>query len=227
MNYWIQHGLVLLGGEKMSKSTKLFFLIEDVCQVRRIRTRSATTCCPRTSAVRSSSARSVWQEAGIALSRLQATAAALREAAGPPPDAPADPFPPGLDPEPGVPRGDGGVPRGAEGRLQLRARDRPPLRPARGSEPPPGRCRPRARRRTTVREGQMVFHHLAGPAGTQPAARRGRRRFRRRCRRWSDERAEARQSKDWAKADLLRQEILAQGFLVEDKGGKSDVRSCR
>ncbi len=29
--FWVQNGLVLLGGEKMSKSTKHFFLIEDVC----------------------------------------------------------------------------------------------------------------------------------------------------------------------------------------------------
>ncbi len=31
-NFWVQNGLVLLGGEKMSKSTRHFFLIEDVCE---------------------------------------------------------------------------------------------------------------------------------------------------------------------------------------------------
>ncbi|MBD3162516.1 MAG: cysteine--tRNA ligase [Candidatus Eisenbacteria bacterium] len=31
-NFWVHNGLVMLGGEKMSKSTKHFFLIEDVCQ---------------------------------------------------------------------------------------------------------------------------------------------------------------------------------------------------
>ena len=32
-NFWVEHGLVFLGGEKMSKSTRHFFLIEDICRV--------------------------------------------------------------------------------------------------------------------------------------------------------------------------------------------------
>ena len=43
-DFWMHNGLVNLAGEKMSKSTKLYFLIEDIAQGRRARGWSASTC---------------------------------------------------------------------------------------------------------------------------------------------------------------------------------------
>jgi len=87
VNYWVQHGLVLLGGEKMSKSTKLFFLIEDICRVTDPSTvRFYLLSTHFRSPIEFNEERLA--EAGIALSRLQATAAGVaggrRPAAGRP-----------------------------------------------------------------------------------------------------------------------------------------------
>ena len=42
-----------------------------------------------------------------------------------------------------------------------------------------------------------------------------------------DERTEARGRKDWGRADQIRQELLGRGYLVEDREGRSFVRSSR
>jgi cysteinyl-tRNA synthetase len=224
VNYWIQHGLLLLGGEKMSKSTKLFFLIEDVCQVAHPDTvRYYLLSTHFRSPIEFSEERLA--EAGVALARLQATAAALCAAAGPPPRLASEPFPPEKIQDLEI-RGvmekflealqdDFNSARAIGNLFDLsRFLNRHLALPASGEK------------EATMREGQMVLHHLADLIGlnllpinelvTPPDVMR-----------LVEDRAEARRSKDWAKADLLRQDILARGFLVEDKGGKSEVRPCR
>jgi cysteinyl-tRNA synthetase len=224
VNYWIQHGLLLLGGEKMSKSTKLFFLIEDVCQVAHPDTvRYYLLSTHFRSPIEFSEERLA--EAGVALARLQSTAAALCAAVGVPPRLTAEPFPPEKIHDLEI-RGvmekfiealqdDFNSARAIGNLFDLsRFLNRHLALPASGEK------------EATIKEGQMVLHHLADLVGlnllpldelaTPPDVMR-----------LVEDRAEARRSKDWAKADLLRQDILARGFLVEDKSGKSEVRPCR
>ncbi len=224
VNYWIQHGLLLLGGEKMSKSTKLFFLIEDVCQVAHPDTvRYYLLSTHFRSPIEFSEERLA--EAGVALSRLQATAAAICQAGGPPPVLTTEPFPAGEIRNLEI--------RGAmEGFLEALKDD---FNSARAIGNLFDLCRLLNRqlalpasdeKEATVREGQMVLHHLADLIGINllpirelvipPEVLK-----------LVEARSAARQAKDWARADLLRQEILAKGFLVEDKSGKSEVRPCR
>lgn len=42
-----------------------------------------------------------------------------------------------------------------------------------------------------------------------------------------DQRAEARMAKDWARSDVLRDEMLTHGFIVEDRNGSQTVRKAR
>jgi cysteinyl-tRNA synthetase len=224
VNYWIQHGLLLLGGEKMSKSTKLFFLIEDVCQVAHPDTvRYYLLSTHFRSPIEFSEERLA--EAGVALARLQATAAAVCLVAGRPPSLSAEPFPPGKIHNPEI-RGvmenflealqdDFNSARAIGNLFDLsRFLNRHLAMPASGEK------------ESTIREGQMVLHHLADLVGLNllPASELV---VPPDVMKLVEDRAEARRSKDWARADLLRQEISAKGFLVEDQGGKSEVRPCR
>jgi len=224
VNYWVQHGLVLLGGEKMSKSTKLFFLIEDICRVTEPATvRFYLLSTHFRSPIEFNEER--LQEAGIALSRLQASAAQMREVVGPPPADIAEPFPPSslqnqefrvsmerfleaLQDDFNSARAIGHLFDLSRGLNRLMAQ------PAGGAK------------EEAIREGQRVFHHLGSILGLRlepgkeievPAAIQA----------LVDERAEARSRRDWTRADQLRQEILSRGFIVEDKEGKSYARPCR
>jgi len=223
-NFWVEHGLVFLGGEKMSKSTRHFFLIEDICRVTHPDTvRFYLLSTHFRSQIDFSEER--LSEAGIALGRLQSTAQALAEAAGPPPGACGEPFSPdrlrnpefraAMERSLEALRDDFNSARAIGHLFELsRLLNRELAAPSSGEK------------EERVREGQMLFHHLGDLMGirllvkqtdTVPAE----------VARLVEERAEARRNRDWARADALRQEILQHGYLVEDKEGKSTVRSCR
>jgi cysteinyl-tRNA synthetase len=224
VNYWVQHGLVLLGGEKMSKSTKHFFLIEDICRITDPATvRFYLLSTHFRSPIEFNEER--LQEAGIALSRLRASAKALREAVGP---AGSDIGDREAISSVSYPEYRGAVDRFVDA-LQddfnsaraigylfdlARGLNRVLAQPSSGAK------------EDLVRQGQRVFHHLGDllgidleprAEGEAPEA----------VRRLVDDRAAARDRKEWARADQIRQEILGLGYLVEDKEGKSIVRPVR
>ena len=226
VNFWTHHGLVFLGGEKMSKSTKHFFLIEDICRVTHPDTvRFYLLSTHFRSPIDFSEERLA--EAGIALSRLRATAEALREAAGPPPGACASTEPLPADrlqnPEHRAAlerfldalQDDFNSARALGHLFELsRLLNRDLAGPAGGDK------------ERRIREGQLLFHHLADLVGIRLLVERSEE-IPPEVQALADERTEARRTKDWARADALRQEILNRGFLVEDKEGRSVVRSCR
>ncbi len=224
VNYWIHHGLLLLGGEKMSKSTKHFFLIEDICRIADPATvRFYLLSTHFRSPIDFSEER--LQEAGIALSRLQTTAEAMRDAIGDPPCDLETPFPASDIRHPEF--------RGAMERFLAALQD--DFNSARStghlfeltrsinrvlSEPASGA------KEEQLREGQRVFHHLGNLLGLtlfpnkdvdvpQDVADLARRR------------CAAREAKNWALADELRQEILDRGFVLEDKCGETILRPCK
>jgi cysteinyl-tRNA synthetase len=224
VNFWTQHGLVFLGGEKMSKSTKHFFLIEDICKVTHPDTvRFYLLSTHFRSQIDFSEERLA--EAGVALGRLQATAEALREAAGAPPTSTAEPFPPERLEHPeyraamerflDALRDDFNSARAVGYLFELsRVLNRELAGPASGEK------------ERRVREGQMVYHHLADLVGLNLSPRNTIE-VPAEVLRLVEERSEARRQKQWARADELRQQILELGFLVEDKGGASAAKSCR
>jgi cysteinyl-tRNA synthetase len=224
VNFWMQHGLVFLSGEKMSKSTKHFFSVEDICKVAHPdHVRFYLLSTHFRSQIDFSEERLA--EAGVALGRLQATAEAMEEAAGPPAAATGEPLDPARLDHPeyraalerflDALRDDFNSARAIGHLFDLsRLLHRELAAPASGEK------------EARVRQGQALFHHLADLLGVRllvpktdevPAA----------VLRLVEERAEARARRDWARADALRQEILGLGYLVEDKEGKSTVRSCR
>ena len=224
VNYWVQHGLVLLGGEKMSKSTKLFFLIEDVCKITDPSTvRFYLLSTHFRSPIEFTEER--LQEAGIALSRLQATSAALAESAGPPPSDLSTPidlnslknleFRGAMERFLEALQDDFNSARAIGYLFDLsRSLNRTLALPSSGEK------------EEMIREGQLVFHHLGGLIGINlnppkdleipPEIQR-----------LADERTDARLRKDWGRADQIRQELLSRGYLVEDREGRSFVRSSR
>jgi cysteinyl-tRNA synthetase len=224
VNYWVQHGLVLLGGEKMSKSTKLFFLIEDVC---RITDPSVVRFYLLSTHFRSpiEFTEERLEEAGIALSRLQAAAAAMKEAAGDPPADLSAPVPPGSIKHPELRESlerfldamqDDFNSAKATGHLfdLARAINRVLGQSSSGAK------------EDVVREGQMVFHHLGGLLGLDLLPRKEAE-IPSDILRLAEERTEARRNKEWGRADQIRQEIASRGFVVEDREGKSVVRPAK
>ncbi len=221
--FWVQNGLVLLGGEKMSKSTKHFFLIEDVCarvdpKVVRFYLLSTHFRSP----IEFNEERLA--EAGQALARLTGALDAATEAIGP--------MAAGVTDGP-VDSAEAGSPEALEAiRLFEESMDddfnsakalghlfdlaRGINRWVAAEETP--------ERRRALEGGRRVLLELAGvlgidllarpeicevPAAVQDLVRR---------------RTEARSRKEWAEADLLRQQILAAGYVVEDKESRTIVR---
>ena len=217
-SFWIQNGLVLLGGEKMSKSTKLFFLIEDICKVADP-ARCASTSSPPTSAARSSSAKSACRRPGSPWRRLQATAAALREAAGPPPRDITDRADRDGDLPPEI---RGAIDRFLEA-LQddfnsaraigilfdlSRSLNRLLAQPVSGDN------------EDLIRQGQLVPSITWDALSVSNLVPKSDAAIPDAILKLAEERAEARRQRDWARADQFRQEILNRGYLVEDKAGR-------
>jgi cysteinyl-tRNA synthetase len=221
--YWVQNGLVLLGGEKMSKSTKHFFLIEDVCEKvdpRVVRFYLLSTHFR--SPIEFNEERLA--EADQALSRLTGALDAAEEALGP------------LD------RAAVGRPVSAEAAGSDEARTAIRLfeesmdddfnsAKALGHLFDLARAMNRwvaAGERSSTREaldgGRRVLVDLTGALGIDLLARPEVCEVPAAVRDLIDKRAEARASRNWSEADRLRQEILAAGYIVEDKEGRTSVR---
>lgn len=213
---WVHNGLVTLGGEKMSKSTKHFFLIEDLLQrVDADTVRFYLLSTHYRSPIEFNEERLA--EAGVAFARLRATANALREAVGDPPQDLSEPIPVdsvGHDEVRTSFRGfldamrDDFNSARAFGHLfdMSRTINRELGEAATGSQA------------ARLQEAQRVFHHLgdflglnlsAGVAETAPAAVEA----------LAAARAAARSARDWARADALRDEIATHGYSVEDREG--------
>ncbi|MBM3286785.1 MAG: cysteine--tRNA ligase [Candidatus Eisenbacteria bacterium] len=222
-NYWVQNGLVLLGGEKMSKSTKHFFLIEDVCskvdpRVVRFYLQSTHFRSP----IEFSEERLA--EAEQALGRLTGALDAAAEALGPlPPDAVDQPTAPE----------DAGSDEAREAiRLYTEAMD-----DDFNSAKAMGHLFDLARavnrwcaagqgnaEREAIEGGRRVLVDLSRAMGVDLLSRPDR------CEAPPEVldlvrlRGEARARKDWAEADRLRKEILQAGYIVEDREGRTTVR---
>ena len=214
---WTHNGLVTLGGEKMSKSTQHFFLIEDLFErVDPDTIRFYLLSTHYRSPIEFSEER--LSEAGIAFGRLRATAQSLRETLGEPPsrEEVAEPMRPEAVADPEL-RGtlalflssmqDDFNTAKAQGHLfeLCRLLNRFLAEPSSGTKD------------DKVREGARIFHHLGDFLGLElrevkevpvPAEVEA----------LAAERVEARKSKDWARADQIRDELAAQGWTVEDKG---------
>jgi cysteinyl-tRNA synthetase len=221
VNYWVQNGLVLLGGEKMSKSTKHFFLIEDVCS--RVEPRIVRFYLLSThfrSPIEFSEERLA--EAGVGLGRLTGALDAAAEALGTVLTIP----------EVAVTMEDAGTP---EARETIRAfhesmEDDFNSAKAIGHLFDLARCinrwtseRETGEQRAAVEGATRVLLDLSGalgldlltrqelciPSGVEDLAR---------------QRTEARARKDWKEADRLRDAILAEGYILEDREGRTIVR---
>ncbi len=81
-----------------------------------------------------------------------------------------------------------------------------------------------AETRQAVEGGRRVLIDLAGVLGIDLLARPEVCEVPAAVQELVGKRAEARANKDWAEADRLRKEILAAGYIVEDKDGRSNVR---
>ncbi len=220
-NFWVHNGLVLLDGVKMSKSTKHFFLAEEISNLAEPATiRFYLLSTHYRSPIDFSQER--LDEAGVAFSRIRQTAEALGATAGAP----------GAD-EPIVAESlfDGEIKRayldfrasieddfnsaGALGHLfgLSRTLNRMLAEPASGQK------------EARVREGNRVFHHLVNLLGLNvkppevevPSDILA----------MADARGEARRAKDWARADALRKELTDRGWTLEDRDGKTIVRPLR
>jgi cysteinyl-tRNA synthetase len=221
--YWVQNGLVLLGGEKMSKSTKHFFLIEDVCakvdpRVVRFYLLSTHFRSP----IEFNEER--LSEADQALSRLTGALDAAAEALGPfdraTVEQPIRPEAAGSDDARNAIRlfeesmDDDFNSAKALGHLfdLARAMNR---WVAAGESPSTKEALEGGRRVLVDLAGALGIDLLARPEVCEvPAA----------VREMIEKRGEARASRNWGEADRLRQEILAAGYIVEDKDGRTNVR---
>jgi cysteinyl-tRNA synthetase len=220
---WVHNGLVTLGGEKMSKSTKHFFLIEDILghldpDVIRFYLLSTHYRSP----IEFSEER--LGEAGIAFGRLRATADSLREVYStlPSQEELRRPLPLEEVADPDV--------RAIAGLFLEALQDDFNAAKAQGhlfelsrlinrilAEPSSGA------KESRVGEAMRWFFHLGDILGLNlreakteeiPAE----------IQKLADERLLARQQKNWARADELRDEIASRGWLVEDKAGRSILR---
>ena len=222
VNFWVQNGLVLLGGEKMSKSTKHFFLIEDVAarvEPRVIRFYLLSTHFR--SPIDFSEER--LDEAAQALGRLtgalDAAAEALGAPAGPPPEQPIRPEDAGSE----------------EARETIRLYNESMdddfnCAKAMGHLFDLARAinrwaadRESADSRGALSQGRVVLLDLASALGLDLITRRELT-VPTRVEELVRLRGEARARKEWAEADRLRKMILAEGFVLEDKADRTIVR---
>jgi cysteinyl-tRNA synthetase len=224
VNYWVQNGLVLLGGEKMSKSTKHFFLIEDVCT--RVEPRIVRFYLLSThfrSPIEFSEERLA--EAAVGLDRLTGALDAAAEILGGMPDRPEQP----------VTKEDAGS---TEAREAMRAfheamEDDFNSAKAIGHLFDLARCinrwsaeRESSERRAAVQGAARVILDLAGVLGLDLLTRQEL------CipsavEELARQRTDARARKDWKEADRLRDAILAEGYVLEDREGRTIVRLNR
>jgi cysteinyl-tRNA synthetase len=223
VNFWVQNGLVLLGGEKMSKSTKHFFLIEDVCvrvEPRVIRFYLLSTHFR--SPIEFSEER--LGEAAQALGRLTGALDAAGEILGPlasRPDQPVRPEDAGSDDARQVIRefneamDDDFNSAKAMGHLfeLARAVNRWVAAPEDGET------------RAALTQGRLVLVDLAADLGLDLLAR-PEICVPPRVEELAQRRRDARARKEWAEADRLRQEILAEGYVLEDKADRTIIRPC-
>jgi len=223
VNYWVQNGLVLLGGEKMSKSTKHFFLIEDVCtQVEPRIVRFYLLSTHFRSPIEFSHER--LSEAAVGLGRLTGALDAAAEILGPAPavDAPVTPAEAGSE----------------EGREAIRL-----FHEAMDDDFNSARAlghlfdlarainrwsadRESVEGRQALEGGRRVMLDLAGVLGLDLLTRQEI------CLPSQIEdliaqRGAARVRKDWAEADRLRQAIQDAGYVIEDRDGRTTVRPSR
>lgn len=222
-NFWVHNGLVLLDGSKMSKSTKHFFLAEEISKIADPSTiRFYLLSTHYRSPIDFSQDR--LNEAGVAFGRIRAVADSLRETLGEPPAGVNDP----VDPN-SVQNGefrealvgfrasveDDFNSAGALGHLFTLSRNLNRM----AAEPASGEKEAR------LREGQRVFHHLSNLLGLDLAARELD--VPERVKVLARERTEARAAKDWSRADAIRKEMADLGWVAEDRGGESVLKPLR
>ena len=217
--FWVENGMVNLGGEKMSKSTRHFFLIEDVLRefdadVVRFYLQSTHYRSP----IDWSEER--LREAGTAYARLKdALAKSVRAPEGAPAaDAASSPlaretaalaarFEEAMDDDLNVAR--------AQGHLFELAKEinRVADAPASG-----------AADRAAVVDAGRALRRLGGIIGLFQGADEEEAEVPESVQMLVRQRDEARVEKDWKRADQLRDEILASGYLLEDAKGGTRAR---
>jgi len=226
VDYWVHNGLVLLGGEKMSKSTKHFFLVEDVCakvdpRVVRFYLLSTHFRSP----IEFSEERLA--EAELALARLAGAMEAANEVLGPlhweRGQGPVSPEDAGSD----------------EARETIRLFEEAMdddfnSAKALGHVFDLARClnrwaggRESAERRAGLEGGRRVLLDLTDVLGIDLMAPKGVCEIPPAVEELVRQRAAARERMDWAEADLLRKAILEAGYILEDSKERTIVRSKR
>jgi cysteinyl-tRNA synthetase len=222
VDFWVENGMVNLGGEKMSKSTKHFFLIEDVLRefepdVVRFylqsthyrspiewneeRLREAGTAYARLRDAIAKSARAEGMaEGGVAsMSRLSAAAAAL-----------AATFEEAMDDDFNAAR--------AQGHLFELAKEI-----NRVADSPDATADDRA----AVADAGKTLQRLGSIIGLFGAPEVPEEEATEAIQALVRQRDEARVQKDWKRADQLRDEILALGYVLEDAKGGTQARRKR
>ncbi len=221
VNFWVQNGLVNLGGEKMSKSTKHFMLIEDVCA--RIEPRVIRFYLLAThfrSPIDFGDDR--LEEAAQALGRLTGALDAAVEVLGPmegPPQGPISLEDAGSEEARQAIRDFGDSMdddfNSAKGIGHLFELARAINRWATSRETP--------EIRESLRRGLDVLVDLASDLGLDLTAR-AEICIPPRIEELVRLRTEARARRDWAEADRIRKEIASEGYILEDKAKRTVVR---
>ena len=225
-NFWVHNGLVMLGGEKMSKSTKHFFLIEDVCEKvdpRVVRFYLLSTHFR--SPIDFSQARLA--EAEQALARLAGAVQSASERLGPLPD--------GAEIDPVAPEEAGSAEAADAVRSFNDALD-DDFNSAKGlghlfdlaraiNRWTGERETPELRR--ALEGGRRALVDLAGSLGIDLLAPAEVCQVPEAVEELIRQRARAREERNWSEADRLRSVIQAAGYLLEDRDGQTIVRLDR
>ncbi len=226
VDFWVENGMVNLGGEKMSKSTKHFFLIEDVLRefepdVVRFylqsthyrspiewneeRLREAGTAYARLRDAMAKSAR-VEGDSAAAAATGDATRSALHAEAA----SLAAKFEEAMDDDFNAAR--------AQGHLFELAKEINRVADAPGAT---------ADDRAAVAAAGQTLYRLGSTVGLFATAEAPEEAAPETIQALVRQRDEARVQKDWKRADQLRDEILALGYLLEDAKGGTQARRKR
>ncbi len=226
VDFWVENGMVNLGGEKMSKSTKHFFLIEDVLRefepdVVRFylqsthyrspiewneeRLREAGTAYARLRDAMSKSARLEGDSAAAAAAGDASRSALHAEAA-----SLAAKFEEAMDDDFNAAR--------AQGHLFELAKEINRVADATDAT---------ADDRAAVAAAGQTLYQLGSTVGLFATAEAAEEAAPETVQALVRQRDEARVQKDWKRADQLRDEILALGYLLEDAKGGTQARRKR
>ncbi|MBK8232009.1 MAG: cysteine--tRNA ligase [Candidatus Eisenbacteria bacterium] len=222
-NFWVHNGLVLLEGTKMSKSTKHFYLAEEISNIAEPATiRYYLLSTHYRSPIDFSQER--LDEAGTAFSRIRQTAEGLNGVLGAPTTGVEEPIAPESLAQPEIRTAlvdfrasieDDFNSAGALGHLFSLSRTLNRMM----AEPSSGEKEAR------IKEGYRVFHHLVSLLGLDVKAPEVE--IPEIIRDLARQRGEARAAKEWGRADEIRKELTERGWVVEDRGGETVIRPLK